>query len=135
MNSQNQNQLTNALTDEQDSAVVYTSTPFGGIQGQRIAGNRKRDPLGAFRYSIARLVSLPSDMRQLVVDQAVWLFGSSGVALAVKLGGDAVALVLGLPLAAFILTLVVAQWYVPEMRLMAAIRLLIVAIGVILAII
>lgn len=133
MNFLNQsNQAMNSTqADEQDSAVVYSSTPFGGIQGQRLAGNRKRDPISAFRISLARFLALPSDLRLLIVDQASWLFGSMGIVYILRFGGELALMIMGLPLATFLLLLIIALWYFPELRLMTALRLLAVFIAIV----
>jgi hypothetical protein len=117
-------------TEDQDSAVVYSSSSFGGIQAQRLAGNRRKDPMGQFSLSLARFLTVPSDFRQLLVDQATWLFGSMGFIYVMRLGGELSILILGFPLAVFLVTLLVAIFYFRQVRLMAAIRLLVILIGI-----
>ncbi len=122
-------------SNHDDSAVVYTPTPFGGLRQQVITGNRVTDPLGSFLRYWTKFVSLPSNPMSIVCDTGIWVFTSSSIYILAGLTQQYLglqALWLFTPAWVIILGIIIMFWVVDDslLRLMSAIRLILIAIGI-----
>jgi hypothetical protein len=117
--------------ETQDSAVVYQETIFG-LHGTKVSGNRLNDPISAFKTFWARVLMIPPNPLFIVLDAGVWVMSSALSVLACNMFPALTGFIM-IPYAAFVLGLAVAVWYLPELRLLSGIRLILLILGILLA--